>query len=346
MQQPLYKKILFDLQAAIQSGKIPVGSQLPTEKELSETYQVSRITSKRALTELEQAGLIYRVRGKGSFVKSPDKQMRNPKKATRILFLLPFVNDLSVGNFAEGLSPVMQKNQTEMMMTTLEFLGQKTASEIMNEFDGLIYYALDTDQYLDLLFEFSLKNFPVVVLDKKIFELSFPTVLSANLEGSALATRSLIEEGHQKIAYLFGNQKHPQSVRQRYLGYLNALNQEKLPFHTLLDDELATNATLLEYIEKHQVTAFVCENDLVAIQAMKQLKEHNYQIPEDFSIIGFDDIQAASLVEPPLTTIAQNFAKLGEVAGKLLIDWIENNQIPEDIKIPVDLIQRKSTKEK
>ena len=70
MNQPLYQQIFHDLQQAIADGSLPVDSQVPTEKELSTKYQVSRITSKRALTELEQLGLIYRVRGKGSFVTS------------------------------------------------------------------------------------------------------------------------------------------------------------------------------------------------------------------------------------------------------------------------------------
>lgn len=67
----------------------------------------------------------------------------------------------------------MQENQLEVMMTTVDFLANKTAKEIMQEFDGMIYYAFATDQHLDLLFELSLKQFPVVVLDKKIYELPF-----------------------------------------------------------------------------------------------------------------------------------------------------------------------------
>ncbi|MGC2930625.1 GntR family transcriptional regulator, partial [Enterococcus faecium] len=76
------------LQPAILTGELPVDSQLPTETELSRTYKVSRITSKRALTELEQLGLIYRVRGNGSFVKSasPEQILASPTKTRRILF--------------------------------------------------------------------------------------------------------------------------------------------------------------------------------------------------------------------------------------------------------------------
>ncbi|HCB27795.1 MAG TPA: GntR family transcriptional regulator, partial [Enterococcus sp.] len=257
----------------------------------------------------------------------------------------PFLSDLSVGDFTKGLNPVMQEQQLEVMMTTLDFLTNKTAHELMQEFDGLIYYAFDTDHHLDLLFELSLKQFPVVILDKKIYELPFPTVLSDNFQGGSLATEHLIKEGHQKIAYLFGEQTHPQSVRQRYLGYLEALNKARLPFHTPLDDKSATIDTLMNYVNDHKVTAFVCENDLVAIQTMNYLKQHGYDIPNDFSVIGFDDIQAAALVDPPLTTVAQDFHKLGEIAGRSLIEWLQTKEIPADSSYPVSFIKRHSTKE-
>ncbi|MBF8808581.1 MAG: substrate-binding domain-containing protein [Enterococcus lacertideformus] len=347
MNQPLYQQIFNNLQKAIAEGTLPVDSQIPTEKELSEKYQVSRITSKRALTELEQLGLIYRVRGKGSFVKSTSINLQKETiiKNSRILFLLPFLSDLSVGDFTKGLNPVMQENQIEVMMTTLDFLINKTAKELMQEFDGLIYYAFDVDQHLALLFELSLKQFPVVILDKKIYELPFPTVLSDNFQGGSLATSQLISKGHKNIAYLFGEQVHPQSVRQRYLGYLEALGKANLSFHTSLDAQGTSLETLLSYINESQVTAFVCENDLVAIQTMNHLKQQGYRIPDDFSIIGFDDIQAAALVDPPLTTIAQDFYQLGKIAGNTLITWLTTKEIPSDISHPVSFIKRNSIKE-
>lgn len=76
MKQPLYKKIYAELHEAIVEGRLAPGSRVPTEKELSEQYQVSRITSKRALTELEQNQLIYRVQGSGSFVRELKEKKR------------------------------------------------------------------------------------------------------------------------------------------------------------------------------------------------------------------------------------------------------------------------------
>ncbi|OJG69793.1 GntR family transcriptional regulator [Enterococcus phoeniculicola] len=343
LSQPLYKKIMYDLQQSIQTGALAVNSQLPTEKELSETYGVSRITSKRALTELEQAGLIYRIQGRGSFVKEPGKT--SATTASRILFLLPFVNDLSVGNFTEGLTPVMTEKNIEVMMASLTFLTGRKAKDLASEFDGMIYYAYNTEQHLDILFELSLLKFPVVVLDKKIYDLPFPTVLSDNFEGGSLATNSLIDEGHTRIAYLFGGGIHPQSVRQRYLGYIDALSKSALSFHTQMDELLLLDTNLSTYLEANEITGLVCENDLVAIQAMRVLRQSGKQVPNNFSVIGFDDIQAATLVDPPLTTIAQDFKKLGEIAGTTLLEWIESGVLTDDQKVPVRYIKRQSTKE-
>lgn len=346
MNQPLYKTIFHDLLHKISNGELSSGDRLPTEKELSETYGVSRITSKRALTELEQAGLIYRVRGKGSFVQKESTATPSVEPTRRLLFLLPFINDLSVGNFTEGLVPVLQNKGYEVLMTTSDFLLQKKAEDLQKEFDGLIYYATDTDQHLDLLFELSLVQYPVIILDKKIYELPYPTVFSDNRAGGQLATAYLAEQGHQRIAYIFGQNLHPQSVRQRYLGYIQAINQATLTFHTLLDDPEATIDHLLPYLQEHEITGLVCENDLVAIEAMRLIKQQQKNVPEDFSIVGFDNIQAASLIDTPLTTVAQDFLLLGQTAGECLIDWIETGQMPEDQKIPVQLIKRNSVKEK
>ncbi|MHA4926857.1 substrate-binding domain-containing protein, partial [Enterococcus faecium] len=82
----------------------------------------------------------------------------------------------------------------------------------------------------------------------------------------------------------FGTQTYPQSVRQRYLCYLETLDKAGLTFHTSLDDKSATLDELLSDITKYEVTAFVCENDVVAIQNMNLLRQHGYHIPEDFSI--------------------------------------------------------------
>ncbi|MCD1024347.1 GntR family transcriptional regulator [Enterococcus sp. SMC-9] len=340
--EPLYLKILRDLQADITSGLLAAGDQLPTEKELSEKYSVSRITSKRALNELEQKGLIERTRGKGSFVTG---KLKTTAATNRVLILLPFTDDVAIGNLSGSVLPVMQHAQHELMIATYDFLNTHTPQDIKAEFDGLIYYTEAENQHLDLLFELSFADFPIVLLDKEVPDLSLPSFLSDNLAGGKKACDYLVKAGHKRIAYLFGDRHHPQSTRQRYLGYIQSLMEHQIDFHTSFEEDTTSEDHLLRYVKQNQITAFVCENDITAIQAMRTLRQAGLAIPQDISVVGFDNIQAAALVDPPLTTISQNFKAIGETAGEALLSWIKTGQKPNSQKIPVTLFVRESTKE-
>lgn len=344
MNQPLYQKITQALKKQIALGIFPTDSKLPTEKELATLYQVSRITSKRALTDLEHAGIIYRIRGKGSFVKHDHIQITPSVKPhkKRILFLLPFANDLSLGNFTEELLPLLYQQKFDLFLTSTEFIQQKQSDEIIEEFDGLIYYSSHLEAHLDFLFDLSLQHFPTVLLDQKLHELPFPSIVSDNFSGGKQACHYLIEQGHTQIGYIFGHSTHAQTARQRYLGYLEQIKKEKLPFYTIYADREASVTSLISYIEKNQLTALICENDVTAISAIQLLTAQGWNIPDQLSIIGFDNIQASHFIEPSLTTIAQNFKEIGKKAGEILLNWIKTQKQPADIKLDVKLIKRQS----
>ena len=100
---------------------------------------------------------------------------------------------------------------------------------------------------------------------------------------------------------------------------------------------------------EYKVVPISCEilSDICTpIEAMRILKQHHYHVPDDFSIIGFDNIQASQFVDPPLTTIAQDFTLIGAIAGETLITWLKTKKMPQDQKVPVRLITRQSTKER
>lgn len=339
--EPLYLKILNDLKKKIFDGELRPGDQLPTEKELSETYKVSRITSKRALSELEKNGLIERTRGKGSFVKKFENKVTNKK----ILLVLPFTDDFALGNLSESILSVTQEANYELSIVTHNYLNDITITELQNNFDGIICYANNDNQHLDLLFTLNQTNFPTILLDKEIPDLNLPTFLSDNFAGGIAATNYFVELGHKNIAYLFGNHEHPQSARQRYLGYIQSIINNTLPFHTAYNEDIYDEKKLIKYIHKNHITAIVCENDVVAIQSMRHLKNNKLSIPDDLSIIGFDDIQAAQLVDPQLTTISQDFHTIGKKACQAILQWIETKQKPSGQKVPIHLIIRESTKE-
>ncbi|MDR0298813.1 MAG: LacI family transcriptional regulator [Streptococcaceae bacterium] len=344
MVVPLYQKISDDLKAQITTQKLKAGDKLPTELELSETYNVSRITAKHALSALEQLGMITRSRGKGSFVSQELIDQSVPATKS-ILFIQPF-GDLSFGDFAQGLISEMKPLGYTVFITHAEFLNEATASEIMQNFNGLIYYPMNTDAYLDILFEMVTLDFPVILLDKEIYGLPFPCVKSDNFMGGLMATQHLINEGHERIAFMMNQDAHPpHTTRDRYLGYMQALNKANLSFHTHYNNPDESSLVVLDYLKKSKLTAMVCENDLIALSLMTTLQQAGISVPGEVSIIGFDNIQAASLSNPPLTTIEQSFSALGEEAARLLLDWIQTSEVPTSNNITVQLIKRKTTKE-
>jgi GntR family transcriptional regulator, arabinose operon transcriptional repressor len=342
-KQPLYQKIVEDIKSKIDSQELKLGDQVPTELEISKQYNVSRITSKRALTELENQNLIERIQGKGSFVKK-----RAQNKSNVILFILPFPDSPGLGDYTQGISRFIEKTTYSIQIQTNSFLNKLDFKDCLSQFSGLILYPEFGTSHIDLLYSLYLERFPTLILDKKIEGIPFISVTSDNTQGGYLATKFLINNGHKKVIfYATENPTMSSTVRERYLGYLKAIHESQLFFHSqeFKDNERNEDTeTIFKRYKKEGISGFVVENDITAIYLMKEMRKHGYHVPHDFSIIGFDNIQAASLIDPALTTIAQNFEEIGYQAAKKLVDLIEGKpESAESSIVPVELVIREST---
>ncbi len=174
-----------------------------------------------------------------------------------------------------------------------------------------------------------------MLVDREIPLLLGDMVLINNEKGGYLATKCLIELGHQKIACFTGPSDVTPSA-DRVIGYRKALMEADIPIR---DEYILVGDFMYQSGEKllaHLVTLddvptaiFVC-NDMMAIGAIKQAKVSNVRIPEDISIIGFDDIQFVTAVSPALTTVAQPVRALAQTAISLLIEKIQNDSGPSE----------------
>ncbi|MGT2933133.1 GntR family transcriptional regulator [Streptococcus catagoni] len=346
MKELLYKKIYHYLKEQISSGYLKVGEQLPTEKELSDQFSVSRITSKRALVELEQEGLISRSRGKGSFVNAPVPSESSTSKD--ILLVLPFASDFELADYAKGIMAAITDKGYRLIVQLVD----QIKLDQLEDFAGLIFYPEDVHKSIDLLYFCHEKEIPLVLLDKRIPSFNFPAVVADNQKGSYHLTKHLIEEACQEIIFVgcesFGEVS---SVRDRYLGYLKALSQASLSSkHWINLDNGSTNHyvdSLLDYIatKKGRKVGLVVENDWLAVQVLQKVKEAAYQVPDQVAIVGFDNIQASVLLNPQLTTAAQNYFKMGNDAANLLLEMILKGVKRAKIeKVPVELYIRQSSR--
>lgn len=161
------------------------------------------------------------------------------------------------------------------------------------------------------------------------------------------ATEQLIQQGHRRIAMVAGR-RGPQL--QRIEGYRAALAKAGYEEHVVIDEEFSerggTRATEAILAGAFAPTAIFAANDLMAIGAMHALRERGIEIPRDIAVVGFDDIPAARLVTPSLTTVAQFQWQMGELAAQTLMERLRGAKTGPGtaMEMPFNLIQRGSTK--
>lgn len=189
---------------------------------------------------------------------------------------------------------------------------------------------------------------PVVAVDPHTGPSNFPTVDSQNLEGASAATRYLIDLGHRRIGFLAGR-PDLESARLREQGYRKALHAAGIEFDPDLvrvGEYTAESADepageLLQ--REDRPTAIFAANDLSAIQVMQVARRLGIRVPDDLSVVGFDNIPESALTDPPLTTIDQSIQAMGFEAVRLLIDLIDQpRQEQVHLTLPTELIVRQS----
>lgn len=343
-----YLQIFADLRDQIWAGKYVAGQQLPSENELAKTYRVSRITSKRALQELADTGLVERRQGSGTFMR-PGFQIHHHTK--QILLVIPFAMEAGLGDYIAGIKSVLTTNDQDLIVIENNHFTLEAPEKLRTQYDGVIFYPQDLATELTTINQLLLAHFPTVLIDQTATGLPVPSVVADNTQGGRLATTTLIDSGHQRIAFLSQTGLTltlNSSVAQRYFGYLQALSEHDLSGAT--DPQLAYSLTkdhfknLLDYVTTQKISAIVCENDILAIQLLDHLQKINVAVPEQLSLIGFDNISKTAISQPQLTTIAQDFHEIGRQAALLLEQRIENPYEPKiaQITVPVELMSRLS----
>lgn len=171
-----------------------------------------------------------------------------------------------------------------------------------------------------------------------------------NIDGGYQAGQYLIKNGHERILYFADNKEDCDLFR--YKGLQKALTENKLEvnedFYYLVHIEKKEREKdyekLLDYIRKKDITAVFVASDQYAIEWMRFLLKKGVKVPEEISIVGFDDIPLAAQIYPGLTTISQNIPLRGKMAVEMLQDQIEDRATGGSVLLPAQLIERESVK--
>ena len=265
--------------------------------------------------------------------------------------LVPNMDNSYVGTITQGIDHELARANYDLMLYTSHRHPDKESfyvNAIANGLtEGLLLVAPQVPTtYLDTLRE---QNFPYVLIDQADPTENSNIVDSTNRQGAYEATSYLSQLGHTRIAFIRGALT-VQSAVDRLTGYKEALYDCNIPIREDLIIEgnyqqqtSYENTKSLLQSANPLPTAIFASNDLSAFGAMDAIREFGLRIPDDISIIGFDDVPQASLVYPKLTTVRQPLEEMGHVAVKLLLTQIEDlSQPPQRVTLATQLIIRDS----
>lgn len=359
----LYMSIYNDLLFKIKSGHYKPGDKLPTEPELAEQYNVSRVTVGHALKMLEGINLIYRIKKSGTFING---KMSSKSTQKIIPIILPYEENLNIG-IVEGAQNYGLLNNcfTPLFNSCNSAVKER---EILTEIlkmhvDGLICYPCSIYDNLDLFSQYKQLGIPLVLLDHSIDGFKAPLVCCDNEKGTRMVMDTLISRGHKNIAYFAVSAQMISSERERLRGYLESLIHHSLPVrndfivhlqqHQPYDNDLSLSKqreifmrSVETYIEKllrstDRPTAFCCVNDVTAKTMKLMLSQPGNEPLSDIAVTGFDNISN----DGAFITVQQDFQALGLTAVKTVLNMLNGITVPERLHTAVKLIDVKPDQE-
>lgn len=275
------------------------------------------------------------------------------KRTNTIGYIIPDISNPFFSSIAKSVEKSARKSGYSILLCDSE---EDTKIEenllqlmIDRKVDGLIISPVGIE--VNHLRRIAQRNIPIVLLDRYFPELNLPFVTSDNYKGAFEAVNMLIEHGHRRIACIQGLvNTSPNNDRVR--GYIDAHKthdlsvDKKLIVGDSFGEENGYIETKLLLKQDNLPTALFAVSNLISLGAIRAISEEGLKIPDDISMVSFDDQPYSRFLSTPMTTVSQQNAQIGQIAIKLLIDQIESNRQlePKGIFLPTKLISRDSVK--
>lgn len=273
------------------------------------------------------------------------------KKSNTIGLIIPTISNPVFADSTQGVQDYADKRKMQVILGNSYYKYDQEESLVKTlrekQVDGLIITTTNLKgNVLKTLLD---ENFPFVLLFSTVKGGPLSAVGVDNCRGGFIATEHLITLGHKRIGMLAGSFAITDRSYHRWHGYRQCLNKFDIPYDKELlvqtEYSLAGGRDTVKKLLalKNPPTAVFCSNDYLALGAMKGAREMGLRLPDDLSIVGFDDMQTASYVLPALTTIRQPAYKMGGIAAELLFQRMESAGKPVQRMLESTLIIREST---
>ncbi|WP_246218216.1 LacI family DNA-binding transcriptional regulator [Litoribacterium kuwaitense] len=316
---------------------------------LNDVKKVSEETKKRVLEAVDELGYY------------PDftAVSLSKRKSNLVGIMLPLVEDSPAAmlknnqyyhEFLSGVEMVVRNRQFDTMITGVYQPEECRQWVKKRNLDGLIFLGMFPRRLYD---EMTKLNIPIVLIDTyEEYTKQLNNVQIDDERGGYLAAKHLLDLGHRQVAFIATSLENSPVDTKRYQGFLKAFHEKGVAhdrayiFEThdiTFEQGLRIGKALIQQTD--QLTGIATVSDVLAIGMMKAFQEHGKKVPDDYSIVGFDDLSMSQYVTPSLTTIRQDVFEKGKAAGHLLVNAIEQPDIEnQTVELPVQLMTRQSTK--
>ncbi|MDD2361514.1 MAG: GntR family transcriptional regulator [Oscillospiraceae bacterium] len=346
-----YEKIYQDILSDIRNGVLKENDKVATEHQIMNKYKVSRITAQKSLNKLASNGYVERKPGRGTFVKFnssfPDYN-ENIFKSSFVSVIM--ANQMQSLFFLRGIEQHLSSENIHTSISLsdndphLELEAVKKA--ISSNSRGIIFYPSEPFVNDEIFRNLIRDGYPLVFLDRAPIDLPCNIITTDGFTGGYLATKHLLEHGHKKIAIINSGLNLFETVKHRYEGYRCALRDYGIdvnPSYVLECYGMNKNCGRELLTSPDPPTAIFCTNDSVAFNIYDTAYDLGMVIPDELSIVGFDNLSAASQIIPALTTIEQPFLRMGIEAAKAVLNHSKSTAYSR-MYLPVNLIIRSSVK--
>lgn len=347
------------IRSKIRSGEWGVGAKIPSEREMAEILDVSRTTVRNAVQALTQQGLFERKIGQGTFVRGGERPPAGlPAAGLGTLGFVvckdraqrkPLASESFYFDVFTGIEEETVRSGRHLLFTYLDEANPAERAAFASFLDKVDGVVLEECRRPDLLQELADRRLPVVLLAPTLGHPKFDLVTADFRRGARRAVEHLLALGHRRVAVINGPLDQ-ESARLRFGGWQDALQASDLDDpDRLVAGNLGWSAeagarAMEGLLDQHPVpTAVFCANDLLAVGAVSALGRRGLRVPDDVSVVGFDDAELSRHTVPPLTTMRLHAQPMARAAVRKLIERLEFPESPPvTVEFPIDLVDRES----
>ena len=342
-----YMKLANWLQARLQDGSFLPGQKIPTEAELAARFSISRHTVRQAILSLEDTGFLHRIQGSGTYVTDRAQAVLSPAAAIppqpqrSIGIVLSSCQSYIFPDIAQGASEYLasQGYLLNVMFSGNDFRNERQVIEnlLASRPAGMLIEPVNSGllSYNDALYDTVISRVPTILLHTEHNDRT-PALSLHDREGAKMLTEYLLDMGHTQIGTIFAFNE--QTAQSRYLGMLDALYSRGLSHPEDMDVwvhrskvsdlfQPTGNLPLMRMLEK--ATVVFCHDDRIAYTLVTYLRSNGVRVPEDISVVGYDDGLYATL-DMQITTVTHPKVQYGVHAAQAILELIRS---PETFSI-------------